>query len=97
MPLWLEGVAVVGKTRLKRSHSQRSRLRLIATRGYRNAQQSYRGGSVSRRSEARGVYSAATRVTGSAASTLAAQNLNSGILPNGASFGLVRRFAAAST
>ncbi len=42
-------------------------------------------------------YSAATRVAGSTASTLAAQNLNSGILPNGSSFGLVSRFAAAST
>ena len=42
-------------------------------------------------------YSAATRDIGSTASTLAAQNLNSGILPNGSSFGLVSRFAAAST
>ena len=42
-------------------------------------------------------YSAATRVAGSIASTLAAQNLNSGIFPNGSSFGLVSRFAAAST
>lgn len=42
-------------------------------------------------------HSAATRVAGSTASTLAAQNLNSGIFPNGSSFGLVSRFAAAST
>jgi hypothetical protein len=41
-------------------------------------------------------YSAASRTIGSA-STLAAQNLNSGILPNGSSLGLVSRFAAAST
>lgn len=41
-------------------------------------------------------YSAASRC-GSIFSTLAAQNLNSGILPKGSSFGLVRRFAAAST
>ena len=45
----------------------------------------------------RAPYSAAMRVAGSTASTLAAQNLNSGILPNGSSFGLVSRFAAAST
>src|SRR5262245_11300054 len=32
-----------------------------------------------------GLYSAATRVAGSTGSTLAAQNLNSGILPNGSS------------
>ena len=41
-------------------------------------------------------YSAASRCA-SAGSTLAAQNLNSGIFPNGSSFGLVSRFAAAST
>ncbi len=41
-------------------------------------------------------YSAAS-LTGSTRSTLAAQNLNSGIFPNGSSFGLVSRFAAAST
>ena len=41
-------------------------------------------------------YSAATRRV-SAGSTFAAQNLNSGILPNGSSAGLVRMFAAAST
>jgi len=39
-------------------------------------------------------YSAASRI--SARSALAAQNLNSGILPNGSSAGLVSRFAAAS-
>ena len=43
-----------------------------------------------------GAYSAASRC-GSAFSTRAAQNLNSGILPNGSSAGLVSRFAAAST
>jgi hypothetical protein len=42
-------------------------------------------------------HSAAMRVAGSTASILAAQNLNSGIFPNGSSFGLVSRFAAAST
>jgi hypothetical protein len=41
-------------------------------------------------------YSAAS-LRGIAFSTLAAQNLNSGILPNGSSFGLVRILAAAST
>ncbi len=41
-------------------------------------------------------YSAAS-ILGSAFSTFAAQNLNSGILPKGSSFGLVKRFAAAST
>src|SRR5579862_561784 len=51
----------------------------------------------SRNEPARDPYSAATLVAGSTASTLAAQNLNSGILPNGSSLGLVRRFAAAST
>src|SRR5262245_10298054 len=43
-----------------------------------------------------GVYSAAT-CRASAGSTFAAQNLNSGIFPNGSSAGLVRIFAAAST
>src|SRR5262249_32930132 len=42
-------------------------------------------------------YSAATLVAASTASTRAAQYLNSGILPNGSSAGLVRRLAAAST
>ena len=42
-------------------------------------------------------YSAATFVAGSTASTRAAQYLNSGILPNGSSAGLVRMLAAAST
>src|SRR5262249_58026463 len=41
-------------------------------------------------------YSAAS-LTGSIRSTLAAQNLNSGILPNGSRLGLVSRLAAAST
>jgi hypothetical protein len=40
------------------------------------------------------LYSAASRI--SARSALAAQNLNSGILPNGSSAGLVNKFAAAS-
>ncbi len=39
-------------------------------------------------------YSAAVRISAFSART--AQNLNSGILPNGSSAGLVRRFAAAS-
>src|SRR5205823_8173932 len=42
-------------------------------------------------------YSAATLAAGSTASTRAAQYLNSGILPNGSSAGLVRGLAAAST
>ena len=42
-------------------------------------------------------YSARFALRLAIASTLAAQNLNSGILPNGSSFGLVSRFAAAST
>ena len=42
-------------------------------------------------------YSAATLAAGSTASTRAAQYLNSGILPNGSSAGLVSRLAAAST
>ncbi len=41
-------------------------------------------------------YSAASR-TAPIRSTRAAQNLNSGILPNGSSAGLVNRLAAAST
>jgi len=41
-------------------------------------------------------YSAASRAA-AAGSTRAAQNLNSGILPNGSSAGLVNRLAAAST
>src|SRR5262249_5338822 len=41
-------------------------------------------------------YSAAS-ICGPIASTFAAQNLNSGIFPNGSSAGLVRIFAAAST
>src|SRR5262249_3531999 len=44
-----------------------------------------------------GRYSAATFAAGSTTSTRAAQYLNSGILPNGSSAGLVRRLAAAST
>jgi len=40
-------------------------------------------------------YSAAAAVIG-AGSTLAAQNLNSGILPNGSSCGLVSTLAAAA-
>jgi hypothetical protein len=42
-------------------------------------------------------YSAATRAASATGSTLAAQYLNSGILPNGSIAGLVSRFAAAST
>src|SRR5262249_23175403 len=42
-------------------------------------------------------YSAAMRAAVSTRSTFAAQYLNSGILPNGSSAGLVRRLAAAST
>ena len=42
-------------------------------------------------------YSAATFFAGSTTSTRAAQYLNSGILPNGSSAGLVRMLAAAST
>src|SRR5205814_8930865 len=42
-------------------------------------------------------HSAATCVAASTRSTFAAQYLYSGILPNGSSAGLVRRFAAAST
>lgn len=45
-------------------------------------------------SDSTGPYSAASRI--STRSALAAQNLNSGILPNGSSAGLVKRFAAAS-
>ena len=41
-------------------------------------------------------YSAATGTAVATGSTRAAQNLNSGILPNGSSCGLVRTFAAAS-
>ena len=48
------------------------------------------------RKETFGAYSAACRAA-PAGSTRAAQNLNSGILPNGSSAGLVKRFAAAST
>jgi len=50
-------------------------------------------GGVGRRARAALTYSAATACC---AVTRAAQNLNSGILPNGSSAGLVRRLAAAS-
>jgi hypothetical protein len=42
----------------------------------------------------RAIYSAAVRISARSART--AQNLNSGIFPNGSSAGLVNRFAAAS-
>ena len=54
-------------------------------------------GPPSRRGTPLPAYSAAMRLAGSTGSSLAAQYLNSGILPNGSSAGLVSRFAAAST
>ena len=49
---------------------------------------------IARSDRFRGLYSAALRISARSART--AQNLNSGILPNGSSAGLVSRFAAAS-
>src|SRR5262249_18788038 len=47
--------------------------------------------------KAQEAYSATIRAASASGATLAAQYLNSGILPNGSSAGLVSRFAAAST